>query len=213
MTMTHPRPRETKRFGLDRSGTVAVEFALLAPIMLTLFMAAIVLTNGVMAYLKVNVAAQTVADIVARQQGTVTSANVLDFGNAAREVMEPLSTAPLLLSYASVVWANGVPRPSTRGDSVSDANGSWHQEDGGPVIPVATAAALANNVCTTANTSNSAPVTSLCPDGQSVVIVMATYTYSIPFSFVSGSWIQATGFSFAETAITQPRYGKYVPHS
>jgi hypothetical protein len=185
----------------------------------------------VMGYMKVNAAAQTVADLIAQQQKTLANADILDYGNAARGVMAPLPTtgivngnpAPILtLAYASVVWVNGAPKPSTLGTSASDnanAGGSWHQEDGGTRIPDATVIATANTVCSATTTdSNGNPLTANapCPDGQSVVIVQANYAYRLPFTFVPThlfpSMTSGT-LNFAETAITRPRYVSFVKHS
>jgi Flp pilus assembly protein TadG len=228
MTMTKPRLMRRKPLVPDRSGTVAVEFALLMPIMITLFIASMAITDVVLAYLKVNAAAQTVADLIAQQQKTIADADVLDYGNAARGVMAPLPTAqtvagvttPILkLSYASVVWANAAPAPSTNGSDTSDANGSWHQEDGGPKLSNAAVIAAANTVCSATTTDlNGNPLTATadCPNGQSVVIVQATYNYPMPFSFVPFQWLTAMvagGFNFTETAITRPRYVSFVRHS
>jgi TadE-like protein len=228
MTMTHLRFTRAKRLAPDRSGTVAVEFALLLPLMLSLFIASMMITDVVMAYMKVNAAAETVADLIAQQQKTLADSDVLDYGNAARGVMSPLPTAqtvsgvttPILkLSYASVVWVNGAPVPTTLGGTASDANGSWHQEDGGAKLSNASVIATANTVCTATTTDmNGNPLTATapCPDGQSVVIVQATYNYPMPFSFVPFQWLtawQAGGFNFTETAITRPRYVSFVKHS
>jgi hypothetical protein len=228
MTMTHPHFMRAKHLVPDRSGTVAVEFALLLPLMLTLFIAAFAITDVVMAYMKVNAAAETVADLIAQQQKTLADSDVLDYGNAARGVMAPLPTSqtvagvttPVLkLSYASVVWVNGAPVPSTNGSDTSDANGSWHQEDGGAKLTNASVIATANSVCTATTTDqNGNPLTATapCPDGQSVVIVQATYNYPMPFSFVPFKWLTpmvAGGFNFTEIAVTRPRYVSFVKHS
>jgi Flp pilus assembly protein TadG len=217
--MTHPRFMRAKRLAPDRSGTVAVEFALLLPLMLTLFIASMAITNVVLAYMKVNAAAQTVADLIAQQQKTLADADVRDYSYAARGVMAPLPTAPLKLSFASVVWANGAPKPSTSGTDASDVNGSWHQEDGGNPLSSASLVTTANSVCNAATTDsggNALTAAAPCPDGQSVIIVQATYNYPMPFSFVPFQWLSpmvAGGFNFSETAITRPRYVSFVKHS
>jgi Flp pilus assembly protein TadG len=229
--MTHPRFMRAKRLAPDRSGTVAVEFALLMPLMLSLFIASMAITNVVLAYMKVNAAAQTVADLIAQQQKTLADADVQDYGNAARGVMSPLPTSAtvagvttqiLKLSYASVVWVGGAPTPSTLGSDASDtanAGGSWHQEDGGAKLSNAAVIAAANSVCnatTTDSNGNALSATADCPNGQSVVIVQATYNYPMPFSFVPFKWLSsmvAGGFNLTETAITRPRYVSYVKHS
>jgi Flp pilus assembly protein TadG len=228
MIMTHPRFKRARRLAPDQSGTVAVEFALLLPLMLTLFIASMAITNVVMAYMKVNAAAQTVADLIAQQQKTLADADVQDYSYAARGVMAPLPTSQVVagvttqilkLSYASVVWANGGPAPSTAGGDASDANGSWHQEDGGTRISNASLITAANTVCTATTTDssgNAVTATADCPDGQSVVIVQATYNYPMPFSFVPFQWLSpmvAGGFNFTETAITRPRFVSFVKHS
>jgi hypothetical protein len=79
---------------------------------------------------------------------------------------------------------------------------------GATAITTANAKTLANEVCTTANTNPSAGVTALCPDGQSVIIVQASYAYTSPFA-----WVIPANFTFTDTAISRPRYVTYVQHS
>ena len=131
-----------RRLAPDQSGTVAVEFALLAPIMITLFLCCMEVTNLVMTYLKLNDAVQTAVDLVALQQNPVATANISDFAVGAQDTMAPLSGANLKLAFASVVWVNGNPTPSTlgAGQYASDpASGSWHQEVGATAITTANA--------------------------------------------------------------------------
>ena len=189
-----------RRLAPNQSGTVAVEFALLAPLMITLFLCCLEVTNLVMAYLKLNAAVQTAADLVAQQKTTQSIANITDYANAAKDTMAPLPTAGLNVAFVSMVWVAGVPSMSP-----GPANGGWHQEVGGAAITAPDV--IARRVCSGTNAAGTT-VTALCPNGDSVIIVQGTYAYSSPFS-----WLIPGNFNFVDIAITRPRFVTVVPHA
>jgi Flp pilus assembly protein TadG len=206
--MTVPVRRRTRRLAPNQSGTVAVEFALLLPIMITLFLCCLEVTNLVMAYLRVNAAVQTAADLVSQQQKTLQNADVIDYASGAQDIMFPLPAANLTVAFASVVWAGGVPSPSTNGTSAPNAAGSWHQEIGATAIPVATVTAIANRVCTATDPTTNTVITAICNNGDSVVIAQVYYAYSSPFS-----WLIPGTYNFVDTAISRPRFVTFIPHA
>jgi Flp pilus assembly protein TadG len=88
-------------FGGDRSGVSAVEFALVLPLMLTLYLGATEVSLGIATDRKVTLTARTVADL-ASQVSTVSNADMNNVLNAAAAVMQPYSTAPLKITVSSV---------------------------------------------------------------------------------------------------------------
>jgi Flp pilus assembly protein TadG len=88
-------------FGSDRSGVSAVEFALVLPLMLTLYLGATEVSLGIATDRKVTLTARTVADL-ASQVSTVSNADMNNVLNAAAAVMQPYSTAPLKITVSSV---------------------------------------------------------------------------------------------------------------
>ncbi len=88
------------RLGKSR-GTAAVEFALIAPMMIALYMATIELTGVLLVERKIIAATETVADLVS-QESVITPAEVDDVIVAAQRIFDPYSTANLSINIASV---------------------------------------------------------------------------------------------------------------
>jgi len=91
----------------DASGVSAVEFALLLPVMVTLYLGTVEISQGIAADRKVSLTARTVADLVSQ----VSSINNTDMTNslgATATVMAPYSSAKLQVTVSSVkIDANG----------------------------------------------------------------------------------------------------------
>ncbi len=190
------RRRRTPGINLvrDRSGTAAVEFAFIVPIMLVIFFGSYETANLVLAYMKLENAAETVADLIA--QTTVNNViPVSSFGssggytNAVQQVLSPLLTSTQLkIAYASVTYSTGSP--------VID----WHYEYNG-----ATALSI-SNISTSQNLAYLGNETSGSTD--SVIIVQLTYAYTSSFSHVLKS-----SYSLSEIAFNRPRYTNCVATS
>ena len=95
-------------FATDRSGASAVEFALIAPLMITLYLGGVEVSTAVAVDRKTTLVAHTVADLVA-QSSNVTDSMMNDILNASAAVSSPYSTTPLIVTVSSVVVdASGV---------------------------------------------------------------------------------------------------------
>jgi Flp pilus assembly protein TadG len=119
-----------RRFGYDRDGVSAVEFAILLPFMLTLYIGSIELGEGLAIDYKVTETARTVTDL-ASQYLTIDNATMQSILNASAQVMSPYSTSNIVVTVSqiqinanattgTVSWSdslNGTPR--TTGSSVS----------------------------------------------------------------------------------------------
>lgn len=90
-----------RRFIGDRRGVSAVEFALVAPAMLTLYIATAELTQALVTDRKITGAANVVADLVA-QDDFVTDGEMDDIHAAAAAILVPLPSDPLSLRITSV---------------------------------------------------------------------------------------------------------------
>jgi Flp pilus assembly protein TadG len=149
------RAARRRRLIGDRRGTAAIEFALILPILISLFLGTFELTNVLLANSKLTSAAQTAADLVA-QQTAVAKADITNYANAARQIMAPFPSGALGVAYASVTFdAAGTPKLA------------WHDEDNAPAVVNPTSL-----------------VTGLGAAGDSVIIVQARYAYTSPISFV-----------------------------
>lgn len=192
------REQRASRRGLaaDREGTAAVEFALLFPILLTLFFGSYELENYLLANLKVTAAAETAADLVAQtgisggslQTGVLQPTDFASFTDAAAAVLTPLPTSnnQVKVAYASVTYSTGVP--------VID----WHVEENG-ATPITTGNVPHNQ--SLANLGNAAAGST-----DSVIVVQVQYAYTSPLTYVLSS-----SYAISEAAFNRPRYVNCVP--
>jgi Flp pilus assembly protein TadG len=121
--------RLSRRFARDPRGVSAVEFAMLLPLMLTLYLGAVEISQGVSIDRKVTLTTRTVADLVT-QSANITNAAMTNILNASSAVLTPYPTANLKVtvsavkidadSKATIDWSdtlNGTARP--KGQSVT----------------------------------------------------------------------------------------------
>jgi Flp pilus assembly protein TadG len=99
------------RFAADRRGTSAVEFAVLLPLMLTMYFGSIVVTDAISADRQVTLVASTVAEITSQytQMAVADVQNVLGNsgssppGGAASAVLTPFPVSNAQITLSSVV--------------------------------------------------------------------------------------------------------------
>jgi Flp pilus assembly protein TadG len=97
-----------QRFVNDPRGVSAVEFAMLLPLMLTLYLGGVEISQGVSIDRKVTLTTRTIADL-ASQVASINNASMTNMLNATTAVMSPYSTANLKVTVSSVtIDANGV---------------------------------------------------------------------------------------------------------
>lgn len=92
----------------DRSGIAAVEFAVIAPMMLVLFFGVVEITNGIAAYRDVSIMAHTLSDLTSQSE-TVQDSDLTNFFNASTGVMYPYVTSttdPNLKQSIAELWVN-----------------------------------------------------------------------------------------------------------
>jgi Flp pilus assembly protein TadG len=104
------------RFARDQRGLAAVEFALLAPIMILLYCGLGELTLAMMAERQAAHSASVVGDLVA-QTPTMDATQMADIFNVGSSIMKPFPAAPLKVRVTSikadalgvphVVWSQG----------------------------------------------------------------------------------------------------------
>jgi Flp pilus assembly protein TadG len=78
------------RFARDRRGVSAVEFAMVLPLMVTLYFAGVETTEAIAAKRKVTLAARSLADVTARST-TISAADLNGLYKAVQSVMFPYS--------------------------------------------------------------------------------------------------------------------------
>jgi len=148
------------RFTRDRRGVSAVEFALIAPIMITMYLGTAQLSLALSADRKVYNAALVVADLTA-QRDTVNNAELADYFAAGRAMAAPFDAAGLALRVSSV-----------RMHDDGEVFLAWSQADG--MAPAASPPAL--------------PAGLLVPGG-SVIVVDAEMVFTTSFGELFGGGV------------------------
>jgi len=95
------KPALLRRFAADQRGVSAVEFAILLPLMLTMYLGGVEISQAVSADRKTTLVAHTVGDLTA-QASNVTSADMTNVLNAAAAVAYPFSASNLQVTVTAV---------------------------------------------------------------------------------------------------------------
>ena len=99
MTTTSSILQIFPRFGRDRRGVSAVEFAVLAPLMIGLYLGCVELSDGIGADRKVSLAAGALANLTA-QATTINTAQMGDILDASSAVIVPYDPANLSMTIS-----------------------------------------------------------------------------------------------------------------
>jgi Flp pilus assembly protein TadG len=95
------RIRSLKLFGHDKEGVSAVEFALIAPIIIAMYLGMADLCQGFMAQRRVDHIASAIADLTA-QASTVSAADLTDEFKVGGLIMTPFTATPLGQRVSSI---------------------------------------------------------------------------------------------------------------
>ena len=172
-----------KRLLRDRRGVSAIEFALIAPVMITIYFGLIEFSQGYMAERRASHVASMVADLVAQSGGT----NISDLESTFQigdMIMRPFSAETLSIRVSSVtVDARGVATVEwSHAKSAKDADGA--------------------DILKAHNPGD--PITDLPPDlitdGQTVILGETNYGYASAF----GQMIPG-GIAFQRNYYLRPR--------
>jgi Flp pilus assembly protein TadG len=100
--------RQISALRRDRKGVSAVEFAMVLPLMVALYIGTVEISQGVAIQRKVTLATRTVADL-ASQTTSINNSDAANLGKAALAVIAPYSGAPLNGAVSAVnIDANGI---------------------------------------------------------------------------------------------------------
>jgi Flp pilus assembly protein TadG len=153
-----------------RDGTVAVEFAFIAPILITLFLGTMALCNALICRAKVTTVAASAADLVAQDE-TISTAQLNDVFSALNAIVYPYPSAGSRIIITSIKAD-----PNHPGQYVVD----W---------------SVAQNATAHTQGSSITVPTGLVTSGASVILAEVSYTYTPPsVEFITSGYIMTDSF-------------------
>ena len=183
--------RAKARFA-DERGVAAVEFALLLPVMLTMYLGSVEVSQGLSADRKVVLLARTLGDLTTQKSAVSTS--TMDTVSAAGSVvLSPLKVNVALMRVTSVA----ISAPSS--GVVNDATVCWTYVKG--TWPTAFAVGEKLDVTTV-------PTTLRTDIGSSVVLAEVQYPYKPVIGYVVTGQLQ-----LKERIFMRPRVSSYITNS
>jgi Flp pilus assembly protein TadG len=114
-----------KRFANDKRGVGAVEFAIIFPLLLALYISAFEVTIAYSIYKRTSNAAGTIADIVA-QQKTVSKKDLAAVSHVSSAIFAPYSTVGMRIKITGI---------STDDNGNGKVAWSWNETNGQPYSP------------------------------------------------------------------------------
>lgn len=201
--------RIASRLLRDSAGIAAVEFALILPLMLMLYLGLVEMSRGLRASQKVDLVAHMLADLTAQQltggqgsgQAGLTNTDFTETFAAANLIMSPLSTTNLKMTISEVAIS-------------SPEAGKWQAKTTWTVIKNGATA----RPCQVLEPSNAAPVSyttmptsytqvtnSMNPVTGSVIVADVIYTYSPGVNFEMNKWGAAPTFTMKRSSYAAVR--------
>ncbi|MEW6597935.1 MAG: TadE/TadG family type IV pilus assembly protein [Pseudomonadota bacterium] len=165
----------------DRRGVSALEFALIAPVLMLMFFGLGELGQGFMAQRRATSVAASIGDLAAQAQ-TLHDTDVANIFAAGAVIMQPLATSPLQMRLTSVT-----------GNASAQAIVDWSDGYGG---------LTANTV---GATITGLPTGLIANSGDNAIIADVHYHYTSPISVVLPN-----GLQFNETFYFRPRLSAKV---
>ena len=142
-------------------GVAAVEFALIVPIMVMLFMGAVEMSQAVTVNRRVTQVGSTAGDLVARYNGNISSTDIEDIMKVSAFLLAPYSPNKLKVDI-SVIASTAV--------SATDTKQKWKCSYDSAVSTSVT--------CTCPNSAFTLPSTGMLTTSDSVVVANVTYGYT-----------------------------------
>jgi len=182
----------TGRRAANKDGAAAVEFAMLLPILITLFFGVVETSLALLCRADVSIMASTAADLVS-QADTLTSADIGNVYSAASTILYPYydgSNTKPTIRITSVIW-------DTVGKSATVGKVAWTctQNGSGTLSPSSRAV-----------NSNLTLPQALLTSGSSVIVSEIAYGYASPTTkVVTGS------INFTNNFYTKPRRVLQIP--
>jgi Flp pilus assembly protein TadG len=150
-------PRWARHFAGDARGVSAVEFALVLPLMMTLYLGGTEVSQAITASRKVTLVSRTVADLVS-QYSSIGTTDVTNILNAGAAIIAPFSSTKLAVTVSCV-----------KIDSSGNATVAWSDTLGGTKRGVGSSVTLPS---------------ALAVPNTSLIFTEATYDYKPTLGYV-----------------------------
>ena len=151
-----------RQFKTDIRGVAAIEMAFIFPVMLVLYFGLVDVTNLLSANRRVTLTSSTIADLVTQASGTVTTADLDGFFNAAAPIMDPFPADAMGLELFAYEL-----------DGEGDPQMIWEKRNGGTDCGAAPAA--------------TSEMVALMEAGTGLVVARVCYTWLPLAGYVIGS--------------------------
>lgn len=179
-----------RKFATGASGLAAVEFALIAPLMIALFFGLVELCNALNAHQKVTSVASTAADL-AGQAKSLTASDLQDIFAASSAIMTPFPSSDVSIVVTSI-GGSGQRNVGKVLWSVTNGKGTAHIV--GDTINVGNPAELGDD------DTGLLPASCASGDQCSLILAEVTYTYRSPYAKIITGDLPMT-----DTFYTKPR--------
>lgn len=179
--------RALARLAADRRAVSAVEFALILPIMIPLYMGTVELSTALSADRKVNAAASTIGDLIAQYQ-TINATEVNNIFDATEAIMQPFASDDIEIYVAAV----DIDKNDTSTQTVAWSrarNTSASAKGANTPIPIPTDIAIA---------------------GRQVIVTKVSFFYQSPMSSFVSKITGSDGYNLEHVAMLRPRIGNSV---
>ncbi len=170
-----------------RRGSIAVEFAVIAPVMIAAAIGLIQVAAAIRIQLEVNRSAWVLANLIS-QEADVTTAELGDFAVAAQDCYD-FKVGTLVMSAASVNFTTANPTGAVAWDASS--------------------VSAANYLAMPAATVTSAAKLTTGAGNDSVIVVRTSATFTVPFPVLPFIKLP-TSFTFTDVVYARPRLGYVV---
>lgn len=183
-TLSLPLPKIVRRFLRDHEGVAAIEFALVAPVLIFAYLGMADITMGLMAARRTSHLAATIGDL-ASQSDNLTLSNINDLWTIGASMLQPFDTSKGLKMRITEVQMDTTSK--TAKFVWSQPTSNWTADDNTTTFPAITTTQL--------------------PVGQYMIVTDVEYDYVSPFGqFLKGTTV------FSYTFYHHPRNGSQVTH-
>lgn len=182
-------------FARDRSGLAAVEFAMIVPLMLVLFLGMVEFSTGVAVDRKVTLVARTLSDLTSQTTSSVDDAALTTYFAASASILTPYDVTPVNPTISEIyVDKNGVAKIQWSKSATVGSSG------GSPVVTLQASGHNAGDVV-------SIPSSIAIPDSW-LIWSEVNYNYKPGFRYM----ISSAGITLHDESYTRPRYTPCVDY-